>query len=95
MGNLGEKDTGGMSVYIRELAMEMGRQGHAVDIYTRMHDPADPQVIGLGPQVRLIHLRAGEEEKIHKLAVYPYLPDSLNCLIPRSLRATDLYHRIA
>jgi D-inositol-3-phosphate glycosyltransferase len=75
VGNLGAKDTGGMSVYIRELARELGRQGHTVDVYTRVHDLADPQIMNLGENARLIHLRAGEEENIHKLAVYSYLPD--------------------
>ena len=75
VGNLGAKDTGGMSVYIRELAHELGEQGHRVDVYTRAHDPRDRQIYALGQNARLIHLKAGEDEEIHKLAVYPYLPD--------------------
>ncbi len=75
IGNLGAKDTGGMSVYIRELAHELGKQGHLVDVYTRAHDPRDSQTYGLGQNARLIHLRAGKDEEIHKLAVYSYLPD--------------------
>ncbi len=75
VGNLGARDTGGMSVYIRELARELGEQGHYVDIYTRAHDPVDSQIVNLGQHARLIHLRAGQEEEIHKLAVYSYLPD--------------------
>ncbi len=74
VGNIGTKDTGGMSIYIRELARELDNQGHFVDIYTRVHDPKEPQVINLGRNVRLIHLRAGEEV-MHKLAMYSYLPD--------------------
>ena len=75
IGNLGAKDTGGMSVYVRELARELGKQGLLVDVYTRLHDPRDSQVVKLGQNVRLIHLRAGEDKDIHKLAVYPLLPD--------------------
>ncbi len=75
IGNLGAKDTGGMSVYIRELATELGKQGHLVDIYTRAHDPKDRQTYELGQNARLIHLEAGEIEDIHKLVVYSYLPD--------------------
>ncbi|MFC2005898.1 glycosyltransferase [Chloroflexota bacterium] len=74
VGNLGSRDTGGMSVYIRELANALGKQGHLVDVYTRVHDPKDPQIVNLGQNTRLIHLRAGEEV-IHKLAVYSHLPD--------------------
>lgn len=75
VGKLGTKDTGGMSVYIREIACELGQQGHSVDIYTRFHDPEDRQIYELNQNVRLIHLRAGGDEEIHKLAVYSYLPD--------------------
>ncbi len=75
VGKLGTKDTGGMSVYIREIACELGQQGHSVDIFTRVHDPKDRQIYELNENVRLIHLRAGEDEEIRKLAVYSYLPD--------------------
>lgn len=74
VGKLGTKDTGGMSVYIREIASELGRQGHAVDVYTRVHDPQDRQIYELGQNARLIHLRAGVDEEIHKLALYAHLP---------------------
>ncbi len=75
LGNLGAKDTGGMSVYIRELARELGKQGHLVDVYTRFHDPRDRQIYDIGQNARLIHLKAGADEEVHKLAVYSLLPD--------------------
>jgi D-inositol-3-phosphate glycosyltransferase len=75
LGALGTKDTGGMSVYIVELARALGKQGHLVDVYSRVHDPRDRQVYDLGQNARLIHLRAGDDEQIPKLAVYSYLPD--------------------
>ncbi|MFP3899081.1 MAG: glycosyltransferase [Dehalococcoidia bacterium] len=75
VGKLGTRDTGGMSVYIREIAREMGSRGHPVDIYTRVHDPHDRVIYELGHNARLIHLRAGEDEEIDKLAVYSHLPD--------------------
>ena len=75
VGNIGAKDTGGMSVYIQELARQLGKQGHLVDVYTRIHDPRDSQIVNLGQNARLIHLRAGDDKDMHKLAVYPHLPD--------------------
>ena len=75
IGKLGAKDTGGMSVCVLELARELGKCGHSVDIYTRAHDPKDKQIYELGHNVRLIHLRAGRNGEMHKLAVYPHLPD--------------------
>jgi D-inositol-3-phosphate glycosyltransferase len=64
-----------MNVYIRELARELGSRGHQVDVYTRSHDPKDSQIIELDDRVRLIHLRAGNNGDMHKLAIYPHLPD--------------------
>ena len=75
VGKLGAKDTGGMSVYIRELAHELGKQGHLVDVYTRIHDPNDHQIYELGQNARLIHLPAGRDEDINKLTVYSHLPE--------------------
>jgi D-inositol-3-phosphate glycosyltransferase len=80
VGKLGTKDTGGMSVYIREIACELGKQGHLVDVYTRVHDPQDHQIYELGRNARLVHLRAGEDEEIHKLALYAHLPAFVNNL---------------
>lgn len=75
VGELGTKDTGGMNVYIRELARELGNRGHRIDIYTRRHDPRDPQVIEITENVRVIHLKAGKNGYMHKLDIYPYLSD--------------------
>ena len=73
VGRVGSKDTGGMSVYIRELARELGRRGHNVDIYTRAHDPSEAAIVGLGDNARIIHLQAGEVEPVDKLVVYSHL----------------------
>ena len=74
LGKVGGENTGGMSVYIREFARELGRRGHLVDVYTRIHEPIHDQVVELGQNARLIHLKAGEEE-IQKLAIYDHLGD--------------------
>ncbi len=73
MGNIGARDTGGMSIYVRDVARELGKMGLLVDIYTRVSDHNHEHVVDLGENVRLIHLRAGEKA-IDKLAVYPHLP---------------------
>lgn len=75
VGQLGTKDTGGMSVYIRELARELGKQGHRVDVFTRVHDPRDPQFVKLGEGARLVHLKTGSDDDLDKLALYPHLPE--------------------
>ncbi len=75
LGKLGSRDTGGMSVYIRELARELGRRGVSVDVYTRAHDPKEDRIVRLGENARVIHLRVGQVEPVNKLALYADLPD--------------------
>jgi D-inositol-3-phosphate glycosyltransferase len=74
LGKVGGEDTGGMSVYIRELGRELGRRGHLVDVFTRIHEPIHGQVVELGKNARLIHFKAGEQET-HKLELYSHLAD--------------------
>jgi D-inositol-3-phosphate glycosyltransferase len=80
IGELGTKNTGGMSVYIRELARHLGAFGHRVDIYTRLNGTPHNQIIELYDHVRLIHLSAGSNGYVHKLALYYYLSDFFKAL---------------
>ena len=70
VARLGKRDTGGMNVYLLQTARELGRLGFQVDVYTRYHDPKDPQVVQLGENARVIHLQAGpyfqDKESLHK-----------------------------
>jgi D-inositol-3-phosphate glycosyltransferase len=75
IGELGTNDTGGMSVYIRELTRELGRRGHWIDIYTRLHNGEHQSVIHLFEKVRLIHLGIPHNGNLSRLALYPYLSD--------------------
>jgi D-inositol-3-phosphate glycosyltransferase len=75
LGRLGEENTGGMSVYIRELSRALGARGHRVDIFTRTHGPVHDPIAFVHRNVRLIHVRAGMEEEIPKLALYDHLPE--------------------
>jgi len=77
---LGKGDAGGMNLYVRELSRELGRRGHKVDVFTRWHDPKEPEVMGIGENARLIHVVAGEEEDIPKQDIYRYLPEFLTNL---------------
>lgn len=56
---LGGRETGGMNVYIRELARELGRLGNSVDVFTRFQDKQTEQIQSLGDGARVIHLPAG------------------------------------
>ena len=80
IGELGTKNTGGMSVYIRELARHLGVFGHRIDIYTRLNGTKHNQIIELYDNVRLIHLSAGSNGYAQKLALYYYLSDFFRAL---------------
>jgi D-inositol-3-phosphate glycosyltransferase len=57
---LGGYKTGGMNVYVRELARELGRRGVRVDIFTRREAPTQPDIdTSLGEHVRVVHIDAG------------------------------------
>jgi D-inositol-3-phosphate glycosyltransferase len=80
IGKLGTKDTGGMSVYICELARELGRRGLQIDIFTHQPAPDAKPVIDLYENVRIIHLRIGQDGPLPKLALYPILADFFKAL---------------
>jgi D-inositol-3-phosphate glycosyltransferase len=75
LGQPGEGDTGGMSIYIREVTKELVKLGHTVDIYTRVQSPTTPEVIEIASGARQIHILAGEPADIDKLLVYDTAPD--------------------
>lgn len=72
---LGGKETGGMNVYVREMAREMGRLGYQVDIFTRSQNPHITRVVHLGRNARVIHLKAGPEEPLPKNDLLPHLSE--------------------
>ena len=59
VGRLGEKNTGGMNVYVRQLARELAAQGNQVDVFTRTHELDEPQIVPIADGARVIHLDAG------------------------------------
>ena len=60
LARLGEKDTGGMSVYVRQLGLYLGRSGLKVDIYSRSHDPQEGQIISLGENSQVMRIPSGK-----------------------------------
>ena len=76
---LGEKDTGGMNVYLLRVAKELASLGVGVDIYTRSHNPHDAEVFEMGDDVRLIHIDAGPLEE-SKEQLFDHLPEFLGNL---------------
>ncbi len=71
---LGGEDAGGQNVYVDEVSRNLGRLGHAVDVFTRRDDPDAPEIIAWAPNVRVINLPAGPPRHLPKDDLWPYMP---------------------
>ena len=60
-----------MNVYLLETARQLARRGIKVDVFTRRHDPADPEIVELDQGASVIHVEAGpldaEKSGVHSL----------------------------
>lgn len=65
LGPPGEGDSGGMTVYVRDLSAAFARRGVQTDVYTRADGPG-PVVTSLGPGVRVIAIEAGPRTRLPK-----------------------------
>lgn len=73
---LGGKKTGGMNVYVRDLAKEFASRGHLVEVFTRSQDVCAPRLSHeLGPNCRVVHIPAGPEAPINTETVYDHLDE--------------------
>ncbi|HKW93009.1 MAG TPA: glycosyltransferase [Methylomirabilota bacterium] len=72
---LGGKETGGMNVYVRQTASELGRMGVHVDVFTRSQNATIPRVVELGPGARVVHLPAGPEAPMPREALHRHLDE--------------------
>lgn len=69
---LGGRETGGMNVYVREVATALGAMGIVVDVFTRRIDPSLPEVQQMSDgaeRARLIQVDAGPVALIEKEAM--------------------------
>ena len=70
---LGGTDSGGQNVYVAQLARQLGRVGHRIDVYTRSDDPRLPRVCTLDRNVRVVHVPAGPQKAIAKERLLPHM----------------------
>ena len=58
----GQGKSGGMNVYVKQLAGALGSLGVSVDIFTRSHPEEAGEVEEINPGVRVVHLPGGDAE---------------------------------
>ncbi|MBU0495017.1 MAG: glycosyltransferase [Chloroflexi bacterium] len=80
LARLGEKDAGGMNVYVRELSRALGQLGVGVDVYTRCVDQSTDPIVPLGSDARVIHIEAGGVRYVPKSGIYDLLPEFIGNL---------------
>lgn len=76
----GTGDSGGMNVYVRQVARRLAEMGVLVDIFTRASGQ-QPRVREVDPGVRVVHLEAGPDEPIPKESLQDHLCEFLYSLM--------------
>ncbi|MDO8506659.1 MAG: glycosyltransferase, partial [Candidatus Limnocylindria bacterium] len=95
LAKLGGRDSGGMNVYVRELARELGRRGIEVDVFTRWREKDDPRIQSLGENARAVHIPSGPMGYWPKMDVYEHLDEFTQKVaehVAREGRTYDLIH---
>lgn len=95
LARLGGKEAGGMNVYVRELARELGQHGVPVDIFTRSQERAAPTIVPLSRNVRVINLHTGPAAPYDKNWILTYLPEFVSrvrCFADGQDLAYDIIH---
>ena len=72
LGRLGKGDTGGMSVYLLELAHALADRGHEIDIFTRGLTSVNAPLVDYDDNIRIIQLQVPGTELLVKEQLYHY-----------------------
>jgi D-inositol-3-phosphate glycosyltransferase len=92
---MGGKKTGGMNVYIRNLAQEFGRRGLSVDIFTRRTGTEPSQIdYSLGENVRVIYIEAGGLRPLNPDDIFPHLSEFVAGVIAFAMEQNLAYDLI-
>ncbi|MDS1139718.1 glycosyltransferase family 1 protein [Pusillimonas sp. SM2304] len=75
LAQLGGVDSGGQNVYVANVARELARQGHCVDVFTRLDNPYLPEQMDWDNNVRIIHVPAGPARHLPKESLLPYMKE--------------------
>jgi len=89
----GSGDSGGMNVYVREVAGRLVEQGIQVDIYTRLDGDPGPRVQDIGDGARLIRVPAGPRGPVPKEDLPKHLPEFLDGVLSHAHAEDPTPHR--
>lgn len=88
----GTGDSGGMNVYVRELAASLAQSGVGTTVYVRSWDPTLPREVAVEPGFRVVHVPAGPPELAKEQL--PETVDAFTAGVRRelALRPVDVIH---
>ena len=92
---LGSEDAGGQNVYVYEVSLGLARLGYQVDVFCRRDHLEVPQVVPLGPGVRVVHVDAGPPAFVRKDDLWALMPAFArgSCrFVEREEKPYDLLH---
>ena len=91
MDQPGTGDSGGMNVYIREVAERLADQGVAVDVFTRCAGRGVPTVEEVAPRTRVIQVQAGPCSAVPKEDLPRLIPAFLSGILEHRHREAVEY----
>jgi D-inositol-3-phosphate glycosyltransferase len=66
LARLGQRENGGLNVYVRAVCEELGARGIHTDIFVRRTDPDEPVEQVMGPRSRVVAVNAGPSRRLSK-----------------------------
>ncbi len=71
----GGVDSGGQNVYVGQVARQLVRLGHSVDVFTRRDNTRAAEVVQWKEGVRIVHVKAGPARYVRKEDLLPYMDE--------------------
>jgi glycosyltransferase involved in cell wall biosynthesis len=84
----GDADCHRQSPYVSELACQLLQKGYQIDIFTRVEDLEQPEVVVYKPGIRVIHIKAGPMGVVPKEALLKHM-DEFSLNVSRFIREQD------
>ena len=72
---LGSHESGGQNIYVRDLVINLDKQGWVIDVFTRLDSPQKKTVVRIGKHSRVIRLKDGKAVYIPKGHLHPFFPE--------------------
>src|SRR3954454_896509 len=92
---VGGVDSGGQNIYVANVARQLARSGHHVDVFTRRDNPLLPTIVHWKKNVRVVHVDAGPTRFVAKEELLPYMDEfgaALVAFFRRQSRRYDVVH---